>query len=80
VPGQEPAVSPCVCLLDALQSLKQSGFELLLRLALLVFSDEGTDAAAGGTISPRLYLYFNKSLQRLRSRDIQWAYLPHFPG
>ena len=38
--GREPAVSPCVYLLDALQSLRQPGFELLLRLAFLVFPDE----------------------------------------
>jgi hypothetical protein len=62
------------------QSLKQHGFELLLRLAFLVFPDERTDIAAGGTISLRLYLCFNKSLQGLRARAIQWAYLPHFPG
>ena len=41
MPGREPAVSPCVYELGALQSRKQSGFELPLRLVFLVFVEEG---------------------------------------
>ena len=54
MPGQEPAVSPCVYLLDTPQSRTQSSFELFLRLVFLVFPEEGTDGVAGEAISPRL--------------------------